>query len=235
MSRFWAVVSLDVRVQSRSRLYAVGILAAVALGFSTRVLVPPEHLGRALPIIYLLGVGGTTYMFAASMVLSDKSSRTLDALRVSALRASEYLGSKAVTLSGFAVLESMTIYVVAGAPGLVEAGPLFCGAGLLGLSLALIGMGQVAPHDQVTSFLMPGAVFVTLVLQLPSAYALGLGPTWLWFLVPSHGPFLIMLSGAEELGVLRWCYALLMTAGFVALSFGYAMHRFRSHIGLREA
>lgn len=68
----------------------------------------------------------------------------------------EYLASKVVTLSGFAAVEAAVVYAIAspGAPASVA--PLAAGVLVLGVSMTLLGVGQAASYDSVTSFLLPG-------------------------------------------------------------------------------
>lgn len=233
--RFSSTLGLDVRQQGRSQLYVVGFGVALAMGLMGRFLIPASWLGRALPIFYLLGIGGTTYMFGASMVLLDKTEGTLDALRVTPLRVEEYLGSKALSLTSFALLESGVVYLVAGGWEAVTPLPLFAGAAVLGSSLTCMGMGQVASHDSVTSFLVPGAVFVSLVVQLPVFYALDIGPSVLWYCTPTQGPMLLMLAGSESLTCLQWVYAVLVSLALMTGSYAYARLRFGDHLHLQRA
>ena len=83
MSRLASVLRLDVRLQARSRLYAIGIVVSVLMGLAGRFLFEPNSARLVLPIFYLLGIGGTTFMFGSSMLLLEKSQGTLQALRVS--------------------------------------------------------------------------------------------------------------------------------------------------------
>lgn len=228
------MVRLDTRLQARSQLYAIGLFMAFATGVFVRLVIPETLMGRALPVFYLLAIGGTTYMFGASMVLFDKSQGTLDALRVSPLSTEIYLASKVLTLTGFALVESTVVAVVAGAWGHVALVPLFGGAAVLAVGLTLVGLGQVAAHDSVTSFLMPGAVGVSLVSQLPAFWVLGVGPALLWWLIPTQGPLRIMLSGALPLSGTEAGGAAASCVVLVGGGWLYARWSFARHIRLSK-
>ena len=116
MSLLSATLRLDVRIQARSRLYAIGIAVAVVLGMVARYVFDDPQAGRVLATLYLLGIGGTTYIYGASLLLLEKSQGTLQALRATPLTSNAYIGSKAVTLTTFALVESVIIYVI-GFPG----------------------------------------------------------------------------------------------------------------------
>ena len=82
----------------------------------------------------------------------------------SPLAAREYIVSKALTLSAFALVEAAIVVLVAGRAELESPILLVLGVLVLGACYTLVGVGQVAPYRSVTSFLFPGAVVVSLVL-----------------------------------------------------------------------
>jgi fluoroquinolone transport system permease protein len=223
---------LDVRLQLRSNLYGIGLFVAVLVGLAARLLVGGEHAAVALPLFYLVGIGGTTFMFGAAMLLLEKSQGTLQALRVSPLTANEYLASKAVTLTSFCIVECGIVFAFVYRGGEVSAPILLAGLLSLGLGYTLIGIGMAASHDTVTSFLFPTATVVSILLQLPFLGPLGVGSMAVWRMIPSAGPMEIMLGafGAD----VNWPYAVVMSIAFVAASGVYARWTFRRHIGLRE-
>jgi len=232
MSGLAATLRLDVQVQARSQLYGIGIGVAVAVGLIARFLVGAEHAAVGAPILYLLALGGTTYIFGASMVLVEKSQGTLAALRVSPLRRDTYFLSKLITLTAFAAVEGAIIHAV----GFWGTGfsllPL--GAGVLGLGLfnTLVGLAHVASHDSMFSFLVPGAMLIGSILQWPFLYALDIGPPWVWYLFPTQGPLLLMLGAFEPLAAWQWGYALAMTVGSTLAVGWLARRRFAEHVGL---
>ncbi len=113
MSLLLASLKLDVKLQARSKLYAIGIFVAILLGLVGRFCIHSDYAGRLLAVFYLAGLGGTTYFFGASLVLLEKSEGTLQALRTSPLTSTAYIASKVMTLTSFALLESAIVYAVA--------------------------------------------------------------------------------------------------------------------------
>ena len=152
MSTLPATLKLDVRLQARSKLYAIGIAVALLFGFAGRYFVNPNYAGNVLAVFYLIGIGGTTYFFAASLVLLEKSEGTLQALRTTPLTSTAYITSKVITLTSFALIESAIVYFVAffGVP--LNPAPLIFGVVSLGVTYTLVSLGQVASHDSVTAF-----------------------------------------------------------------------------------
>jgi len=234
MSTMTATLKLDLRCQARSGLYAVGIFGATMFGLAGR-LIPEEYAGRALSVLYLLSLSSTTYLFCAVQVLADRSQGTLLALRASPLTARSYMASKVVTLTGFSIVEAAIMYGVGfwGAP--VDLLPLVVGVIVLGILYSLIGLGQVAKHTSVLTFLLPGVAVVGSVSQLPIFYVLDIGPAALYYLIPSMGPLQFMLASSEALAPWQWVYAIAMSAGAIALAGLWARASFRRHVALCDS
>lgn len=233
MSQLLAALKLDIKLQARSKLYAVGIAVAMMLGLLGRCFVHPDYAGRLLAVFYLTGLGGTTYMFSAAVVLLEKSDGTLQALRTTPLTSTTYIASKVITLTTFAAMESAIVYVVAffGVP--LNVVPMIVGIVCLGMFLTLVGLGQVATQDSVTAFLFPGAVLVSAVLQMPMLYLVD--PLILpCYLLPTHGPLLLMLGATESLHTWQWAYAIMVSLVSTALAFLWTKNRFAEFIGLQE-
>jgi fluoroquinolone transport system permease protein len=234
MSALVATLRLDVTVQARSLLYAVGIAVAVIMGLLVRFLIGPSHAAVGVPTAYLLGLGGTAYIFGASLVLMEKSQRTIDALRISPLTVDQYVASKLVTLVAFATIEGVIVQVI-GFWG-VSFNVLVLGVGIISLGLmnTLVGLGQVASHTSVLSFLMPGAALVGSVMQWPFLGALGIGPWWIYYVIPTNGPFLLMRGAFEPLATWQWGYAVGMSLVTIALLALWTRRRLRTHLRLQQ-
>ena len=230
--RLISAMRLDVRLQARSQLYRIGLGVAVVLGLLIRFLLPEAVRGPALAAFFFLAIGGTTFMFSAVMLLWDRSENTLAALRVSPMDASTYIVSKTVTLSTFALVEAAVVYVVGGGWG-VPVGPLVLGVMALGVLYTLVGLAQVAPHDSVTAFVMPGGVVTTLILQLPVFYLFDIGPPILWHVIPSMPALLLMRAADLDLAPGQWGYVGVGTAAAIGGAWQLATWRLRRHAGLR--
>ncbi|MCA9691730.1 MAG: hypothetical protein R3A51_14875 [Nannocystaceae bacterium] len=234
MSLLPATLRHDIRLQARSKLYGVGVGVALAFGVVARLIFAREDAGAVLAAFYLLAVGGTAYVFGATVVLLERGEGTLLALRVTPLTSRVYIASKAITLTGFAVIESAIVYAVGflGAP--LRPLPMIVGVIALGLLYALIGLGQVAPHRSVTAFMIPGALVIGGILQLPVFYVLEIGPPQLYYAIPSQGPLLLMLGSSTALAPWQWVYALVTAALAIVVAGFWAMRRFARHVALQE-
>jgi fluoroquinolone transport system permease protein len=144
------------------------------------------------------------------------------------------MAAKALTLSAFAVVEAAILVAIAGRGALRSPVHLVLGIFVLGICYTLLGVGQVAPHRSVTGFLFPGAVVVSLVLQLPVFYVAEIGPPAIWYAIPTQGPVLILMGAFEPMGGGQLTYAVGVSAAAVWASYAFARTRFRSHVGLAE-
>ncbi|MEO1982450.1 MAG: hypothetical protein ABGZ24_18230 [Fuerstiella sp.] len=233
MSLLLATLKLDVQLQTRSRLYAIGIGVAMILGFLARFFVHPDYAGKCLAVFFLGGVGGTIYMMSASLVLLEKSAGTLQALRTTPLTSTAYIASKVITLTSFAMLESALFYCVAFFEVPLNPLPLLFGVAVLGVVYTLVGLGQVASHDSVTAFLFPGALLITGVLQLP-VFSVIAGPSPFWYFIPTQASLLLMLGATESLENWQWAYAAVVSPVSILLAFWWAREQFSRFIALQE-
>ena len=235
MRRLAATMQLDVKLQARNQLYVIGVFVAVALGLMLRFLIPVEYVGRGLAAFYVMGLGGTTFMFGASMVLLEKGERTLEALRVSMVTTTDYVASKAVTLTGFALVESAIVYAIAARGVETNFGWLLLGALVLGVFYTLLGLGLAAAYDAVTQFLLPTGALVGMILQLSFLSLVGVGPWWLWYLIPTQAPLLLLQAAFEPLEAWQWAYAAGMSTAMLLAAWFFCHRRFRTWIRLPEA
>ncbi len=233
MSVLAATLKLDVRLQARSKLYVIGIVVSLMSGLIGRFMIGPRYASVALPILYLLSLGGTTYVFGASTVIAEKSQGTLRALRTSPLTVNAYLASKLLTLTAFAGLEGALLHAVGFGGVAFNPLPLVAGVLVLGSLYTLLGMGQVASQSSFTAFLFPGAMLVTMVAQLPALSAFDIGPTALWYCVPTQGPFLLIRAAFQPLATWQWIYAVTMSSVTIVALAWWARRRFIRLIGLQ--
>lgn len=208
MKALLATLRLDVKLQHKNKLYAIGLGVALLLGLALRFLIPQEWLGRALPAFFQMGLGATTFMFAASMVLLERSERTLQALRVSPLTSALYVHSKLLTLVAFAILESLLIFAFASQGVVINMFYLLLGMAVLGGFYVYLGLILVAPFSSVTKFLLPTGTVAALITQLPALSVLEVGSKYLWWCIPTQAPLLLMRAAFEPISTQEWAYAL---------------------------
>jgi len=234
MSHLVSAMRVDVILQARSRLYHIGIGIAVVIGVVVRAFIPHDAVRAALPILILLGMGNTTYVFVAGMVLFEKGEHTLDAIVVSPLSVPVYLLSKIITLTGFALVETAILLVIGFGVSGFSPWLLALGALTVGVMWTLVGLTQVVRYNAVTDFLMPGAVIVGLVPALPLFDVLGIWPSPAWYLVPSYAPLLILTAAFRSIEPWQWIYAIGYSAFLIAVGSVLARGQFVKHIVQRR-
>lgn len=232
MNRLLRTLGLDVRLQARNSLYHIGVGLAVVLGVAGRSLFPHEAQKVALPAFFLLFLGGSTYIFVAGMILLEKGEGTLDALKVTPLRLREYVGSKVATLSAFAMVESVIVLLIAHGPRGFNPVALLVGIGAMSLLYTLIGVAQVARYDSVTDFLIPWAMVVMTVLQLPVFPLLGIWSSPIWYAIPTQAPLLIIEAAFRPIRAWEWVYAIGYGSLAIAASYRLARSQVARHLAM---
>ena len=213
MIRLVAALGQDFRLQWRFGFFLVGAIVAVTTIGILRPFVSAE-LAFLVPAFALGNLAVTTFYFAACLVLFEKGEGTLEALVVTPLRRSEYLASKALTLSTLATVETLLIIALV-YPGDIHWLPLAAGTFAMSLVFVLIGFLAVVRYDSITEFLFP-SVLCVVVLSLPMIDSVGLWQSPLFYLLPSQGFLLLARAGVEPVAIWQIIYAML----YLALSVG---------------
>lgn len=231
VARTASTAALDARLLWRNQFYTVSLVVCVLLGGGLRFFFAPDQAGAVLPVIYLLMVGASTYFIGGAFVLLEKSQGTLVALRTSPLRPRDYLRAKVLVFGSLLAAECTILGAVAfGAAGVERGWALAIGLLALGVLQTAIGVGQSAPHGAVTTFLIPGGALIGTALQLPIFYVFEVGPAWLWYLFPTHGPFLLILGAWRDLDTWQWAYAVGVTVVALLWSLRWARRRLDEHL-----
>ncbi len=234
MRHLTATLRLDVLLQAHNKLYTIGLAVAVLLGLLVRFLVPESHIGRGLTGFLILGLGGTTYMFGASMLLLERDAGTLLALRTSTMTIRDYVLSKVLTLTAFSMIESLIVILLSARGVEARWWLVALGTAVLGAFYTLLGVGLATGYKAVTTFLLPAGTIVAMICQLPFFSLLGLGPDWLWLLIPTQAPLWLLLGAFEPLATWQWIYASIMSALMLGGAWRFCAHRFHTKLGFRE-
>lgn len=234
MNPFLSTLQNDIRVQWRSQLYIIGIVAALITGGVLTLVTSEHNLFRAFPTAVILIVGGSTLLYVAGMILFEKDEGTLNALVVSPLKPSQYLLSKLVSLTLLATLESLVMlamtYVFLGAFPAVSGLFFFVmGTVLTGIIYTLVGIILIVRYQQLTDFLVP-VLGIAIFLQLPVGYFLGVIEHWGLLLIPTSAPALLIRGGFQSISMGHWLFAALYPLVIIALLGAWANKAFHTHI-----
>jgi fluoroquinolone transport system permease protein len=97
----------------------------------------------------------------------------------------------------------------------------------------LCGFVAVARYDSIDEFLLPSSLLV-LVLQLPVLDVLGVFPSPLFLLLPTHASLLLLQAAFHPVPAWKLGYAVLYAGLATALLFRLALGTFRRFIVRRE-
>lgn len=191
MSRLLAAARSDLRLQLRYGITAAGAFVTLLCVVLLRRL-PDAALGRAVPFVLFADLAVLGLFFLPGLVLFESDERTLAALAVTPLRPWEYLAAKVGTLTGLALLLGVVLAV--GAGGTVALPPLVAGVGLLSVLSSLVAFLVVAGRGGMLEYVLASQL-VTVPLALPLLWLLGWVDSPLLFLLPSHGPLVLLTGG----------------------------------------
>lgn len=236
MTRLLSAMKLDVTVQRRNHLYTIGITVGGMIAVALSQLVNPSQLLYAVPALMVIVVGGSTLLYVAGLIIFERDEGTINAIVVSPMRVSEYLGAKVITLTTLATLESLTM--IGGAMLIMSYSEtviwpnlplLVVGIAGIGAIYTLIGVIMIVRFDKITEFIMPmGAVAV--ILQLPFLHFLGLVEHPLFLLLPTSAPLVLVQGAYKPLLAWEWIYALGYTLLLLAGLSLWANRAFKTHI-----
>jgi len=207
--RLLATIVSDLRLQWRSGFYAAaGLVAIVSIGLVE--ILPEKVVETLLPVIIFENVLTNSFYFVAGLVLLERGEGTRAAQAVTPLRSSEYVASKALTLAGLSLLESLAI--AAFAVGLsLELLPMAIGVFVASVLFTLFGIALVCRHDSINEFLMPSVLY-TFLLSLPILEWFGFGPWAMYAWHPLQGPLDLMGAWTRPLTLAHAAFAVLWAA-----------------------
>lgn len=205
MSRLFATLQLDARLQARNNVYLIIAVAACGLALALQALFTPEQLHFFMPLVALSGVSLTTFFLVGVLLLLERGEGTLDVALVSPLRPAEYLASKLLTVTALALVESALIVAVAYGLGLSFAWlalAVLLRAGLV----AAVGVAVGVRYRSMTDFLFP-AIALSLAFDLPVFWYLGVWPSSFFYLWPTLPSILLAKAAFLPVEPLQLAYA----------------------------
>lgn len=236
MNRFIAAMKVDVMVQMRNNLYAIGIVVALITAAMLAWLGSADQLPALVPTLMLLVVGGTTFLYVGAMIFFEKDQGTLNATIVSPMRPFEYLWSKIITLTGLATLEAsimigvgLLIISFSESLSLPNIPLLLLGIIIMGILYTLGGIILMVRYEKITDYLVPLALIAG-ILQLPFLYFWGVFEFPFFLIIPTSAPAMLMRGAFVPLTAGEWIYGIGYSAVLlIALSL-WAYRAFHTHI-----
>jgi hypothetical protein len=71
-------------------------------------------------------------------------------------------------------------------------------------------------------------------MQWPFLGALGIGPWWIYYVIPTNGPFLLMRGAFSPLAPWQWGYAVVVSLLTIAVLALWTRRRLRTHLRLQQ-
>ena len=227
MTRLTATMQWDVRLQWRNGFYYAAI-AVVVMWLFIASQIPDETLIWLMPMMIMGNLVIGTFYFLGGLVLLEKDEGSLEARVTTPLRPTEYLGSKVLTLTGLAVLESSLITIASVGlqanwvwllAGVVETAVFFC----------LVGFIVVARYDSVNEYLLPSIGWL-LLLGLPLATYMSGWSHWLLYLHPMQATLSLMTGAWQALPWWLISYCLVYPALWIALAAHLSLRTFHRFV-----
>lgn len=238
MSCLLGMIRADLTLQWRYGFWYAGLFVAL-VWTGLFALIPAERVAWLVPVMLFVDLAGFGFFFIAGMVLFERDEGVLAALVASPLRGGEYLSSRLISLTLLALSVSLGsvvgVYAVSGAwaLGLPHPPMLILGTLLTSLLIVLVGFIAVAPYENLSHFLLPASLLVTL-LQLPLLDYFDIFPSRLWWLIPSQPALWFLEAGIRPVDGARLALGLLYSLAWIALLWVWARRRFDRFVVRQE-
>lgn len=199
MRRLLATIRCDITLQVRYGFYyATAFVLAVCVALLSRI--PALDLNWLLPALVLGNLLLNTFYFIGGLILLEKSDGTLEAQKVTPLRAWEYLISKIGTLTLLGLFENIVIVILLSGSGF-DLLPLLLSLTLTATIYCLVGIVVVVRYASINEYLMPSVIYTSL-LMVPLMPYLAHWHSWLLYLHPLQAP--LELAKAAFQRSARW-------------------------------
>jgi len=215
MTRLASAVRLELILQARQRFLHAAIFSGL-IWLAVLLPMPPGLRSVTEPYIMLGDTCIIGFFFIAGAVFFEKQERTLGAVISTPLRFWEYLAAKLTVLLSISLVVAMTVATVA--HGLhYRLAPLVSGVLLGTLLMLLVGFTTSLPFGSISDWFLAATIPLA-VMNLPVLHYSGVWPNPLLYLIPTHGPLMLLGSTFDQVTLTPWQlgYALGYPAGCVA-------------------
>jgi len=236
MKRMLSQIRVDLKLQVRNQLYAVGISISVILAVGLSQLSSNDELPSVVPALILIVIGATTMLYVAGLIMFEKEQGTLEATIVSPLSSVQYLWSKVFTLTALATLE--TLIMIFGATlimsrsamvNLPNFGVFLFGIFTIAIMYTLIGIILIVRYNKITDFLIPMATVIA-VLQLPFLHFWGIVVDDVFLIIPTSAPTMLIQGAFIPLTAMQWLYAIGYSGLMIVIFAVWSSRAFNKHI-----
>lgn len=220
-------VGWDLRLQARYQIVTVAVVVTAAYAALFRA-VPASRATEVLVTLVFSDPTMIGFLFVGVMVLFERGANTLEAVVVTPLSASQYLWSKAISLTAIAVPCGLAM-ALAGRGPRFDAVALVAGIALTSLLFVLLGFVAVARVRTVNAYLLIVPVFLA-PLNLPFLGYLGIVESPLLYLLPTQASLVLLDSAFAARPAWELAYAVGFLALWIALALRLALRAFATSV-----
>ena len=231
MTRLLSIARWDVSLQFRNGFYYVSTITAAFFIIFLKQLKGVD-LGYWWPAIITGNLTINAFYFMASIILLEKGEGTMEAQIATPLRPWEILTSKVLTLGLLSLFETLAIVVMVQGMDLNWA-PLVTGIVLFIAMLALYGFIVVARYDSISEFLLPSVIW-TLWFSLPLLYYFDIWRSWIMFLHPLQGIFILLRSAFVSVPAWQLAYGIGYSLLWTGIMMAISLRAFQRFVVIKE-
>jgi fluoroquinolone transport system permease protein len=231
MTRLLSAARWDVSLQFRNGFYYVSAFTAVVMIVLLKQ-VDGVDFGYWWPAIITGNLTINAFYFMAGIVLLEKGEGTLEAQIVTPLRPWEILGSKVLTLGLLSLFETLAMIVIIQGVNFNWL-LLVTGIVLYIAILSLYGFIVVVRYDSIGEFLLPSALW-TLGFSLPLLYYFDIWRSWIMFLHPLQGIFVLLQAAFASVSAWQIVYGILYSILWTAILMVLSLRAFHKFVVVKE-
>jgi len=195
MKTILQIIKWDLTLQIRYNILTIAIVIS-AFYIMIFKLLPGENLDPLLIILLLSDPAMFGVMFIGVLVLYEKDNNTLDALIVTPLKSSQYLWSKAISLTLIAVPIAVTIAIFG--HGLkLNYFYFLIGIVLSSIMFVFLGFVIVSKSKGFNQYILKFALW-TMPISIPVLGIFDIYQSKLYYLVPSQATIILLKAGLNH-------------------------------------
>ena len=228
MKTILRLIKWDLTLQVRYNILTIAVVIS-ALYILLFKSLPGENLDPLLILLILSDPAMFGVMFIGVLVLYEKDNNTLDALIVTPLKSSQYLWSKAISLTLIAVPIALAIAIFGHGFNL-NYFYYITGLVLSSIMFVFIGFIIVSKSNGFNQYIIKFA-FCTLPISIPVIGIFDLYQSNIYYLIPSQATILLLKAGLNH-SIANWqiLYSLLYLIIWLLFSFFFAIKAYNKNL-----
>lgn len=194
------LIKWDFTLQLRYNIVTIAIIIS-ALYILLFKSLPGDNLDPLLILLILSDPAMFGVMFIGVLVLYEKDNNTLDALIVTPLKSSQYLWSKAISLTLIAVPIALAIAIIGHGFDL-NYFYFIVGLALSSIMFVFLGFAVVSKANGFNQYIIKFAL-CTIPVSIPVLGIFDLYQSNIYYLIPSHATILLLKAGLKH-SIANW-------------------------------